>query len=385
MKNTTLSAPRLLFMTKISIPRSILPADGRFGSGPSRISPAQLDHLVQHSSLLGTSHRQPPVKQLVGRVREALASYFDLPSDYEVVLGNGGSTAFWDIAAFSLVEKKSAHLVFGEFGEKCARAHKTPWLEVPSIFSSEPGNLGSLIAEPGVDLYAWPHNETSTGVMAPVEKLQGAEPGALMMVDGTSAAGGLEFKVSETDIYYFAPQKNFASDGGIWFALLSPEAVARAYAVKSTGRYIPNFLSLTNAIENSRENQTLNTPSITTLLLMEAQLDWLKESGGFKAVTKRCIEVSQLLYDWAESNPSFRPFVTNPDHRSNVVVTLDLDGKTKAGQLTKVLRDNGILDIDPYRKLGRNQIRVATFAGVPKSDIEKLIDSIEFAMSRLQE
>ncbi len=321
--------------------------------------------------------------ELVGRVREALRSYFDLPHNYEVVMGNGGSTAFWDIASFSLAKKKSAHLVFGEFGKKCADTHNVPWLDEPSIFSSKPGDLGKLIAEPGVDTYAWPHNETSTGVMAPVVKIEGTDPGALMMIDGTSAAGGLAFTVSEIDVYYFAPQKNFASDGGIWFALMSSKAIERAFDIESTGRYIPSFLSLTKAIENSRANQTLNTPAITTLLLMEAQLNWLREIGGFEVVANRCLETSRLLYEWSESKPFLSPFVSNPLHRSNVVVTLDLDEKINAGHLTEVLRDNGILDIEPYRKLGRNQIRVATFAGVPKSDIEKLISSVEFVVSKL--
>lgn len=370
-------------MADILIPQDLLPQDGRFGAGPSRVSSQQLDHLIRNAPLLGTSHRQAPVRELVGRIQGALGAYFRLPEGYEVVLGNGGSTAFWDIAAVSLAQKRSAHLSFGEFGAKCVKAHTTPWLEAPHVVTSEPGGRGELSAVPGVDLYAWPHNETSTGVMAPVGRIEGADPGALMMVDATSAAGGLDFDVAEVDVYYFAPQKNFASDGGLWFALLSPAAIQRAFDIQASGRYIPDFLSLTQAIENSRMNQTLNTPALTTLLLMESQLEWMMSLGGLTPASEHCARASSLLYDWAHSREDVTPFVADPAHRSHVVVTLDMDKSIDAQRVTTILRANGIVDTEPYRKLGRNQIRIATFVGVPLSDVEKLIASLEFVLENL--
>jgi phosphoserine aminotransferase len=347
------------------------------------VSSAQLDHLVRNASLLGTSHRQAPVRELVGRIQGSLGAYFRLPEGYEVVLGNGGSTAFWDIAAASLARTRSAHLSFGEFGAKCVSAHTTPWLEKPHVVTSEPGTRGELTAVAGVDLYAWPHNETSTGVMAPVKRIEGADPGALMMVDATSAAGGLDFDASEVDVYYFAPQKNFASDGGLWFALLSPAALERAAEIAATDRYIPDFLSLTQAIDNSRLNQTLNTPALTTLLLMESQLEWMMSLGGLTPAAEHCTTSSSLLYDWADSRSDVTPFVADPDHRSRVVVTLDLDDAIDATAVTGALRANGVVDTEPYRKLGRNQIRVATFVGVPTSDVELLIASLDYVLENL--
>lgn len=370
-------------MADLTIPQDLLPQDGRFGAGPSRVSSQQLDHLIRNASLLGTSHRQAPVKELVGRIQGALAAYFRLPEGYEVVIGNGGSTAFWDVAAVSLAKNRSAHLSFGEFGAKCVKAHTTPWLEAPHVVTSEPGTRGVLEAVEGVDLYAWPHNETSTGVMAPVHRIAGADSGALMMVDATSAAGGLDFEASEVDVYYFAPQKNFASDGGLWFALLSPAAMERAFEVAATDRYIPDFLSLTQAIENSRLNQTLNTPALTTLLLMESQLEWMMSLGGLSAAATHTQESSALLYDWAESRSDVSAFVADPAHRSHVVVTLDMDDSIDASRVTSVLRANGIVDTEPYRKLGRNQIRIATFVGVPHSDVEKLIASLDYVLDNL--
>jgi len=370
-------------MADITIPQDILPQDGRFGAGPSRVSSHQLDHLIRNASLLGTSHRQAPVRELVGRIQGALGAYFRLPQGYEVVLGNGGSTAFWDVAAVSLARTRSAHLSFGEFGAKCVKAHTTPWLEAPHVVTSDPGSRAPLSAVPGVDLYAWPHNETSTGVMAPVTRIEGADPGALMMVDATSAAGGLDFDISEIDVYYFAPQKNFASDGGLWFALMSPAAIERAFEIAATDRYIPDFLSLTQAIENSRLNQTLNTPALTTLLLMESQLEWMMSLGGLTPAAEHCAVASALLYDWAESRADVTPFVADPSHRSHVVVTLDLDESIDATRVTSVLRAHGIVDTEPYRKLGRNQIRVATFVGVPLSDVEKLIASLDYVLANL--
>ena len=370
-------------MADITIPQDLLPQDGRFGAGPSRVSSTQLDHLLRNASLLGTSHRQAPVKELVGRIQGALSAYFRLPEGYEVVLGNGGSTAFWDVAAFSLARTRSAHLSFGEFGAKCVAAHTTPWLDAPHVVKSEPGTRGELTAVPGADLYAWPHNETSTGVMAEVTRVEGADPGALMMVDATSAAGGLDFDAAEMDVYYFAPQKNFASDGGLWWALMSPAAVERAREIANTDRYIPDFLSLTQAIDNSRLHQTLNTPALATLLLMEAQLEWMMSLGGLTQAAEHCRQSSALLYDWADSRSDVSPFVTQPAHRSHVVVTLDMDQSIDATQVTSILRAHGIVDTEPYRKLGRNQIRVATFVGVPLSDVEKLVQSLDYVLEKL--
>lgn len=370
-------------MTDITIPADLLPSDGRFGAGPSRVSSAQLDHLVKNASVLGTSHRQAPVKELVARVQGSLAALFRLPSDYEVVLGNGGSTAFWDVAAASLARTRSAHLSFGEFGAKCVSAHTTPWLAAPHVVSSEPGSRGVLEAVSDADVYAWPHNETSTGVSAPIIRVPGSASDALMMVDATSAAGGIDFDARELDVYYFAPQKNFASDGGLWFALMSPRAIARAEEIAATDRYIPEFLSLKAAIDNSRLNQTLNTPALTTLLLMEAQLEWMMSLGGLSAAAAHTQASSALLYDWADSRSDVTPFVSNPDHRSPVVATLDLDNSIDATRVTSILRAHGIVDTEPYRKLGRNQIRVATFVGVPHSDVERLIMSLDYVLANL--
>ena len=370
-------------MATLTIPSHLLPADGRFGAGPSRVSTQQLDHLMAHANILGTSHRQAPVKDLVARVQAGLADFFRLPQGYEVVLGNGGSTAFWDIASVSLARHRSAHSVCGEFSSKCAQAHTTPWLEKPHVVQAEPGTLGVLEAVAGVDVYAFAHNETSTGVSSPVVRVAGADEGSLLLVDATSAAGGIDFDVTQTDAYYFAPQKNFASDGGLWCALLSPAAIARTQEIADSERYIPDFLSLSAAIDNSRLHQTLNTPALTTLLLMEAQLDDMRARGGLSATAEHCTQSSTMLYDWALAHEALTPFVENPDHRSPVVVTLDVDDSLDASALTSVLRDNGIVDTEPYRKLGRNQIRIATFAGVPHSDIEALIACIDYVLEQL--
>lgn len=370
-------------MADITIPRELLPADGRFGAGPSKVRPEALAHLAANSAILGTSHRQAPVKDLVGRVRSGLHEFFRLPDGYEVVLGNGGSTAFWDISAASLALSRSAHLSFGEFGAKCHSAHQTPWLAAPHVVSSEPGTRGTLEALADADLYAWPHNETSTGVSAPVLRVPGAAEDALMVIDATSAAGGIDFDAAHADVYYFAPQKNFASDGGLWFALLSPRGIERAQRVASSGRYIPDFLSLQLAIENSRLNQTLNTPALATLLLMESQLEWMNQLGGLSQAAAKTGANSALLYTWAEAHPMLTAFVSDPDHRSPVIVTIDVDESLDATRLTSILRANGILDTEPYRKLGRNQIRVATFVGIESSDIEALIASTDYVLERL--
>ena len=374
--------PRLERMPTLEIPVDLLPADGRFGCGPAKVRPAQLEHLLASAALLGTSHRQAPVKELVGRVRAGLTELFRMPEGYEVLLGNGGSTAFWDAAAFSLIRRRSAHLAFGEFGAKFSAAARTPFLEAPWVAEAPGGSRSELEPVPGVDVYAWPHNETSTGVMAPVRRAVG-DPGALSVVDATSAAGGVEVDIAQTDVYYFAPQKNFASDGGLWFAGVSPAAIERIQSIAADGRWIPEFLSLRSALENSRQNQTLNTPAITTLLLMEAQLDWLNGNGGLAFADARTRESSAALYEWASASEFASPFVSDPAHRSQVVVTLDFADTVDAKALAATLRANGIVDTEPYRKLGRNQLRVATFATIEPADIRALIACIDWAVPRL--
>jgi len=365
----------------IEIPASLRPVDGRFGCGPSKVRPEQLEHLERHAGILGTSHRQAPIKDLVGRVRSGLADLFGAPDGYEIVLGNGGSTAFWDAAAFGLIERRSAHLSFGEFGAKFAAAARTPWLDAPHVTKAEPGSRAELEPVEGADLYAYPHNETSTGVMSRV--VRAADPNALTVVDATSAAGGIAFDPAAVDAYYFAPQKNFASDGGVWFALVSPAAIERIERIAASGRYIPEFLSLKLALDNSRLQQTLNTPAVATLLLMEAQLDWMREHGGLAWADARTRESSSALYEWAERVEYATPFAADPAHRSQVVVTIDFDERVDAGAVAKTLRANGIVDTEPYRKLGRNQLRVATFVGIEPSDVRALIACIEYVVERL--
>ena len=339
-------------MAHVLLPREILPTDGRFGCGPSKVRPAQLEALAgPGAALLGTSHRQAPVKDLVGRVRTRLGDLFRLPNGYEIIVGNGGSTAFWDAAAFGLIQERSQHLVFGEFGGKFAAAAKAPWLQAPDVREVAAG--GRSTAEPieGVDVYAWPHNETSTGVSAPISRVVG-DAGALTVIDATSAAGGIDFSVTEADVYYFAPQKNLGSDGGLWFAAVSPAAIERIERIAASGRYIPEFLSLKNALDNSRLNQTLNTPALTTLILLDEQLDWIGGSGGLQWADARTHESSQALYDWAEASAFATPFVADPADRSPVVVTIDFDETVDAAAVAKSLRANGIVDTEPYRKLG---------------------------------
>ncbi|AWB94784.1 phosphoserine transaminase [Agromyces badenianii] len=370
-------------MPSIVIPRDLLPVDGRFGCGPSKVRPEQLAHLAEVGpSLLGTSHRQAPVKQLVGRVRSGLGELFELPDGYEVVLGNGGSTAFWDAAAFGLIEQRAQLASFGEFGAKFAAAAAAPWLAAPDVRKAEPGSRAEPAPLDGIDVYAWPQNETSTGVMAPVARVAGDE-GALTVIDATSAAGGILVDPSQFDVYYFAPQKNFASDGGIWFALFSPAAIERVERIAASGRYIPEFLSLKNAVDNSRLDQTLNTPALATLLLLENQLDWMNASGGLAWADARTRESSSVLYDWAERTSIATPFVADPAHRSQVVVTIDFDETTDAAALASVLRANGIVDTEPYRKLGRNQLRVATFTAIEPDDVRALTASIDYVLSQI--
>jgi phosphoserine aminotransferase len=368
-------------MPTIIIPAPLLPADGRFGCGPSKVRTEQLEYLAgAGAAILGTSHRQAPVKDVVGRVRTGLADFFGIPEGYEVVLGNGGSTAFWDAAAFSLIEKRSENLTFGEFGAKFAQAAAAPFLESPHVINAPAGSRSEVEIIDGIDVYAWPQNETSTGVMAPVTRVA-AE--ALTVIDATSAAGGIAFDASEADVYYFAPQKNFASDGGLWFALISPAAIEQVERIAASGRYIPEFLSIKNAIDNSRLNQTLNTPALSTLLMLENQVEWMNAQGGMAWADARTKESSSALYDWAEKSSYATPFVANPDHRSQVVVTIDFDDAIDAAAVAAALRANGIVDTEPYRKLGRNQLRVATFTAIDPADVRQLIASIEYVVGEL--
>jgi phosphoserine aminotransferase len=370
-------------MPELTIPSTLLPADGRFGCGPSKVRAEQVAYLAgAGAALLGTSHRQAPVKSLVGRVRSGLSDLFRLPDGYEVVLGDGGSTAFWDAAAFSLIERRSQNLVFGEFGGKFAAAAAAPWLEAPDVRTAEPGSRSEVSPASGIDVYAWPHNETSTGVMAPVARVSG-DTGALTVVDATSAAGGVDIDASQADVYYFAPQKNFASDGGLWFALFSPAAIERVERIAASDRYIPEFLSLKNAVDNSRLDQTLNTPAIATLLLLESQLDWIDGNGGLAWADARTAECSGILYEWAERVEYATPFVADPAHRSQVVVTIDFDASVDAAAVAKVLRANGVVDTEPYRKLGRNQLRVATFTAIDPDDVRALVSCVEHVVGNL--
>ncbi len=369
-------------MPHVVLPREILPSDGRFGCGPSKVRASQLDALAgPGAALLGTSHRQAPVKDLVGRVRSRLSELLRAPTGYEVILGNGGSTAFWDAAAFGLIDKRSQNLVFGEFGAKFAAAAHTPWLDAPDIRRADPGTRSEPEAIEGVDVYAWPHNETSTGVAAPVERV--AADGALTVIDATSAAGGIDFSIHESDVYYFAPQKNLGSDGGLWFAVVSPAAIERIERIAASGRYIPEFLSLNNALDNSRLNQTLNTPALLTLFLMCDQLEWIRDSGGLQWADARTHESSGLLYDWAETSAFATPFVVDPAHRSPVVVTIDFHDDVDAARIAANLRANGIVDTEPYRKLGRNQLRIATFVSIEPNDVGRLIECIDYIVERL--
>jgi phosphoserine aminotransferase len=369
----------------ISIPADLKPADGRFGAGPSKIQTSHLDALAATgSSLMGTSHRQAPVRNLVGRVREGLATFFSLPDGHEVVLGNGGATAFWDVATHGLIRERSQHLSFGEFSAKFASAAKAaPWLADPSMITSDPGTRPVAVAEEGVDAYAWAHNETSTAVMAPVRRVPGADDGALVLVDATSGAGGLPVDLTQVDAYYFAPQKCFASDGGLYIALLSPTALERATAIKSTGRHIPAFLDLVIAIDNSRLNQTYNTPSIATFFLMAEQLDWMNAQGGLTGMVERTTASSDALYGWAEKTAYTTPYVADPDHRSLVIGTIDFDDAIDATRVAATLRANGIVDTEPYRKLGRNQLRIAMYPAVDPSDVEALTACIDYVVDRL--
>jgi phosphoserine aminotransferase len=370
----------------LSIPAHLLPADGRFGAGPSKIQTSHLDALAATgTSLMGTSHRQAPVRDLVGRVTGGLASLFSLPDGYEVVLGNGGATAFWDIATYGLIRERSQHLAFGEFSSKFATAATAaPWLADPSVITAPPGSRPAAVAEEGVDVYAWAHNETSTGVMAPVARPAGTRADeALVVVDATSGAGGLPVDLREADVYYFAPQKSFASDGGLWLAIMSPAALERAAEIKASGRHVPAFLDLPTAIDNARLNQTYNTPAVATLFLMAEQLDWMNANGGLPGMVARTTASSDALYGWAEKTSYTFPYVADPAHRSLVIGTIDFEEPVDAAAVAAVLRAHGILDTEPYRKLGRNQLRIAMYPAVDPADVEALTACIDHVVERL--
>jgi phosphoserine aminotransferase len=369
----------------ITLPAALLPSDGRFGSGPSKVRPEQLAALTAiGGTVLGTSHRQAPVKNLVKSVRTGLHDFFTLPDGYQVILGNGGSTAFWDIATHGLIDNKSQHLTFGEFSSKFAKAAKlAPWLAEPTVIASDPGTHPEPAAEAGVDVYAFTHNETSTGVAAPIKRVAGADEGALVLVDATSGAGGLPVDIAETDVYYFAPQKSFASDGGLWIGVFSPAAIERAERIHASGRHVPEFFSLPTAIDNSRKNQTYNTPALSTLFLLNEQLEWINGQGGLAWSTARTKDSSSRLYSWAEESKYATPFVSDPTKRSQVIGTIDFADEIDAAAVAKVLRANGIVDTEPYRKLGRNQLRVAMFPAIDPADVEALTKCVDYVIEKL--
>ena len=373
-----MTAPRL------RIPDTLKPRDGRFGSGPSKVPAAAVEALgATGGTLLGTSHRQAPVKALVARIRAGLRELFDLPAEWDVLLGNGGSTAFWDAAAFGLIRERSSHLVCGEFSAKFAAVAKgAPFLGEPRMHAADYGSAPTAAADPGADVYAWPHNETSTGVLLPVRRVPGADPGALMVVDATSAAGAVPVDVAETDVYYFAPQKVFAGEAGLWLALCSPAAIDRIRAVRAA-RWAPPSLDLVLALDNSRKDQTYNTPALATLLLLADQLDWMLGHGGLDWCVTRTSESSGYLYGWAEGSRFATPFVQDPAKRSLVVGTIDFADEVDAAQIAATLRANGIVDVEPYRKLGRNQLRVAMYPAVEPDDVRALTACVDWVVERL--
>ncbi|WNG92156.1 phosphoserine transaminase [Mycobacterium sp. ITM-2016-00318] len=370
-------------MAELTIPADLKPTDGRFGCGPSKVRPEQLAALAAAGDLFGTSHRQAPVKNLVGRVRDGVRDLFGAPDGYEVILGNGGSTAFWDAAAFGLIDKRSLHLTYGEFSAKFASAvSKNPYVGDPVVIKADPGSAPQPQSDPSVDVIAWAHNETSTGVAVPVQRPEGSGD-ALVVIDATSAAGGLPVDITDVDAYYFAPQKNFASDGGLWIAVASPAALARIESIAASGRWVPDFLSLPIAVENSLKNQTYNTPAIGTLILLAEQLDWMLSNGGLDWAVKRTADSSARLYSWAEASAYATPFVADPAHRSQVVGTIDFSDDVDAAAVAKTLRANGIVDTEPYRKLGRNQLRIAMFTAVDPDDVSALTQCIDWVTERL--
>jgi phosphoserine aminotransferase len=371
--------------SEIVIPAELLPEDGRFGAGPSKVRPEQIQALVEKSvSVMGTSHRQKPVKSEVAALRAGLAEMFSLPAGYEVVIGNGGTTAFWEIATFGLLRDRAQFLTFGEFGSKFASSAKAaPFLGEQSVIKSEPGDAPEFSAAAGLDAYCTPHNETSTGVAIPPVRPAGADKDALVLIDATSGAGGLPVDLSQVDVYYFSPQKCFASDGGLFVAIMSPAAIARAEEIKASGRYIPAFLDLMTAIENSRLDQTYNTPALATILMMNEQIKWFNANGGLDWCVSRTKESSDAIYDWATASSYATPFVTDPAKRSQVVATVDFDESIDAEVVAKILRANGVVDTEPYRKLGRNQLRISVFPAVEPSDVRQLLKCIDFVIAKL--
>jgi phosphoserine aminotransferase len=375
--------------THVEIPADLKPADGRFGSGPSRVRPAQLEHLAgAGAATMGTSHRQKPVKALVGRVREGIATLFSLPDGYEVVLGNGGTTALWDALTCGIVRERALHLTYGEFSSKFASCTKAaPFLADPLVVEAEAGDAPEPRADASADVIAWAHNETSTGVMVPVMRPAGAD-GALVLIDATSGAAGLPVDVADADVYYFAPQKGFASDGGLWLAAMSPAAIERVGQIEAnrptTGpeRWVPDFLSLPTALDNSRKDQTYNTPAIATLLMLADQIEWMLDQGGLTAMVTRTSASSSHLYQWADAHDHATPFVADPAKRSLVVGTIDFDDEVDAAAVAATLRANGIVDVEPYRKLGRNQLRVAMFPATDPSDVQALTACVDYVLEQ---
>lgn len=380
--------------TTLTIPPDLKPSDGRFGCGPSKVRPQALAALASDgAALMGTSHRQPPVKGLVAEIRSGLKELFSAPDGFEVMLGNGGTTAFWDAAAFGLIESRALHLSYGEFSQKFASVTKgAPFLGDPAVVFADPGDAPAPAEveaalsdqEPGlpVDAIAWAHNETSTGVMVPVQRPSGADD-ALVLIDATSGAGGLPVDLGQADVYYFAPQKSFAADGGLWIAMLSPAAQERIGRLASSGRHIPAFLSLETALENSVKDQTYNTPAVASLFLLENQIKWMLEEGGLGWCVSRTEESSAHLYGWAEQTSCTTPFVAEQAKRSLVVGTIDFDESVDAAAVAATLRANGIVDVEPYRKLGRNQLRVGMFPAVEPEDVKALTACIDYVVERI--
>ena len=370
----------------ITIPADLLPADGRFGCGPSKVRPQAVAALAEEAgTYLGTSHRQPTVKFMVSRLRNAVQELFALPDGYEVILGNGGTTAFWDAAVFGLIENRSQHLTFGEFSSKFAEcARRAPFLADPSVIEAPPGSAPVAVAEAGIDLYALTHNETSTGVAIDLVRPAGIDPGALIAVDATSAAGGLKFDASQTDVYYFAPQKCLASDGGLWIAAVSPAAMERIERLASGDRWIPASLDLKIALDNSLKDQTYNTPALATVFLAVHQMEWINQNGGLGFASGRCSRSAEIIYSWAEARDYTNPFVADEALRSKVVATIDLDDSVDATEVSAVLRENGIVDTDSYRKLGRNQLRIALFPAIDPEDVQSLTTCIDYVVAELR-
>jgi phosphoserine aminotransferase len=370
---------------EIVIPTELLPLDGRFGAGPSKVRPEQIQTLVEKSvSVMGTSHRQKPVKNEVAALRAGIAQMFSIPAGYEVVIGNGGTTAFWEVATFGLIRDRAQFLTFGEFGTKFASSAKAaPFLGEQSVNGGDASDAPDFVAQPGIDAYCTPHNETSTGVAIPPVRPAGADKDALVLIDATSGAGGLPVDLSQVDVYYFSPQKCFASDGGLFVAIMSPAAIARAEEIKASGRYIPTFLDLMTAIENSRLDQTYNTPAVATVLMMNEQIKWFNSNGGLDWCVSRTKESSDAIYEWAMASEHATPFVADPAKRSQVVATIDFNESIDAEIVAKVLRANGVVDTEPYRKLGRNQLRISVFPAVEPSDVRQLLKCIDFVIAQL--